>query len=96
MEHYVTYLTLIPVVFGILMSTKGEMQFNLLGATFCVLATALRAFKSVLQGLLLVDKNDKIDSMNLLMLMAPISFVGLIPLVITMEPDAVQVRRTVY
>lgn len=54
-ERLKTYMSLVPIVVGIMMSVKGEANLHYLGAAYCVLATALRAFKVVLQGILLTD-----------------------------------------
>jgi hypothetical protein len=41
------------------------------------------------QGILLLDETEKLDSMNLLMYMAPIASVALLPAVWALEPGAV-------
>mmetsp|Transcript_11879 Transcript_11879/g.43452 ORF Transcript_11879/g.43452 Transcript_11879/m.43452 type:complete len:312 (-) Transcript_11879:4065-5000(-) len=89
-ESLFTYLTLIPIVCGIMLSTRGELEFVFIGAVVCVLSTALRALKSVLQGVLLSSSEDKIDSMNLLLYMAPIACVALLPVSLVQEPTAWQ------
>ena len=66
------------------------MEFVFIGAVVCVLSTALRALKSVLQGVLLSSSEDKIDSMNLLLYMAPIACTALLPVSLNMEPGALQ------
>ena len=48
-ESMATYLALVPVVLGIVVASGFEPSFNMLGFIICVLATALRGFKSVLQ-----------------------------------------------
>ena len=48
-ESFWTYSALVPVVLGIIMATGFEPSFHLIGFTACMLATALRAFKTVLQ-----------------------------------------------
>lgn len=54
-EKVRTYMSLVPIVVGIMMSVKGEANLHYMGAIYCVVATALRAFKVVLQGILLTD-----------------------------------------
>lgn len=48
-ETVATYVALVPVVLGIVVASGFEPSFNMLGFIICVLATALRGFKSVLQ-----------------------------------------------
>lgn len=43
---------------------------------------------AVLQGLLLSDSNEKLDSMNLLLYMAPVSVLVLIPMTLIFESQA--------
>ncbi|KNA25606.1 hypothetical protein SOVF_005070 [Spinacia oleracea] len=57
----------------------------------CISATAARAFKSVLQGILLSNEGEKLNSMNLMLYMAPIAVVALIPAVLIMEPTVLEV-----
>jgi len=87
-ESVNTYLALCPVVIGIIIATGTEPLFHLYGFIVCVAATAARAFKSVLQGILLTAEAEKLNSMNLLMFMAPISVVALVPATVVLEPGA--------
>ena len=48
-ESFWTYTALVPVVLGIIVATGFEPSFHLIGFAACMLATALRAFKTVLQ-----------------------------------------------
>jgi drug/metabolite transporter (DMT)-like permease len=50
-ESMLTYATLVPVVGGIVLASRFEPSFHLLGFTSCLLGTAIRALKSVLQVL---------------------------------------------
>ena len=43
---------------------------------------------AVLQGILLADQSEKLDSMNLLRLMSPIAATLTLPAVVLLEPDA--------
>ncbi|KAJ1430019.1 Sugar phosphate transporter domain [Sesbania bispinosa] len=52
-EAWVTYGALVPVVAGVVIASGGEPGFHLFGFIMCLSATAARAFKSVLQGILL-------------------------------------------
>lgn len=86
-ESWLTYLTLVPVVTGVVIASGGEPSFHLYGFIMCILATAARALKSVLQGLLLSSEGEKLNSMNLLLYMAPIAVVLLLPATLLMEPN---------
>ncbi|XP_074290210.1 putative sugar phosphate/phosphate translocator At5g05820 [Silene latifolia] len=88
-EGFVTYLTLVPVVTGVIIASGGEPMFNMFGFIMCLSATAARALKTVLQGILLSSEGEKLDSMNLLMYMAPVAVVCLIPAALIMEEDVV-------
>ena len=48
-ETVMTYSTLIPLMLGIVINTGFEPSFNLIGFTACMVATAARALKSVMQ-----------------------------------------------
>nr|GEX22174.1 probable sugar phosphate/phosphate translocator At3g11320 [Tanacetum cinerariifolium] len=76
-------------------STEGEPSFHLFRFLMCIGATAARALKSVLQGILLSSEGitsfftEKLNSMNLLMYMAPIAVVILHPATLFMEENVV-------
>ncbi|MQM11647.1 hypothetical protein Taro_044555 [Colocasia esculenta] len=88
-EAWITYVTLIPVVTGVIIASGGEPSFHLFGFIMCVGATAARALKSVLQGILLSSEGEKLNSMNLLLYMAPIAVVLLLPATLMMEDNVV-------
>ncbi|XP_039002577.1 probable sugar phosphate/phosphate translocator At3g11320 [Hibiscus syriacus] len=88
-EAWLTYITLIPVVTGVIIASGGEPSFHLFGFIMCVSATAARALKSVLQGILLSSEGEKLNSMNLLLYMAPIAVVFLLPTSLIMEENVV-------
>ncbi|CAA0809467.1 Probable sugar phosphate/phosphate translocator [Striga hermonthica] len=88
-EAWLTYLTLVPVVTGVIIASGGEPSFHLVGFIICVAATAARALKSVVQGILLSSEGEKLNSMNLLLYMAPIAVVLLLPVTIYMEDNVV-------
>ncbi|XVE76494.1 hypothetical protein DITRI_Ditri12bG0178100 [Diplodiscus trichospermus] len=90
-ESWVTYVTLIPVVGGVIIASGAEPSFNLFGFLMCVSATASRAFKSVLQAILLSSDEEKLNSMNLLMYMAPIAVAFLLPATWLMEGNVVAI-----
>lgn len=72
-ETVEVYITLIPVVVGIVLASNSEPLFHLWGFLACFIATFARALKSVLQGLLLTNENERLDSLNLLLFMSPIA-----------------------
>ncbi|CAI9782812.1 unnamed protein product [Fraxinus pennsylvanica] len=86
-EAWVTYACLVPVVAGVVIASGGEPSFHLYGFIMCISATAARAFKSVLQGVLLSSEGEKLNSMNLLLYMSPIAVVVLLPAALAMEPN---------
>ncbi|KAG6433306.1 hypothetical protein SASPL_104914 [Salvia splendens] len=119
-EAWLTYLTLVPVVTGVVIASgaalsgsdrsffwghydydvsmipfcasdvvEGEPSFHLFGFIMCIGATAARALKSVVQGILLSSEGEKLNSMNLLLYMAPIAVVFLLPVTLLMEENVV-------
>ncbi|THG10761.1 hypothetical protein TEA_010669 [Camellia sinensis var. sinensis] len=90
-EAWVTYAALVPVVTGVVIASGGEPSFHLYGFIMCVSATAARAFKSVLQGILLSSEGEMLNSMNLLLYMSPIAVLVLLPATLLMEPDVLDV-----
>ncbi|CAL5335056.1 hypothetical protein ACSBR2_003238 [Camellia fascicularis] len=88
-EAWLTYVTLIPVVTGVVIASGGEPSFHLFGFIMCLGATAARALKSVVQGILLSAEGEKLNSMNLLLYMAPIAVLFLLPATLFMEENVV-------
>ncbi|KAK9077915.1 hypothetical protein SSX86_001972 [Deinandra increscens subsp. villosa] len=88
-ETWLTYITLIPVVTGVVIASGGEPSFHLFGFIMCVGATAARALKTVVQGILLSSEGEKLNSMNLLLYMAPIAVILLLPVTMYMEKNVV-------
>lgn len=82
------YVTLLPIVLGIVLASKAEPLFHLTGFIACFSATFSRALKSVLQGLLLTNENERLDSLNLLLYMSPFALGVLMLATALMEPDA--------
>ncbi|XP_044467541.1 UDP-URONIC ACID TRANSPORTER 1 [Mangifera indica] len=90
-EVWVTYAALVPVVAGVVIASGGEPGFHLYGFIMCISATAARAFKSVLQGILLSSEGEKLNSMNLMLYMSPIAVIVLLPAALVMEPNVFEV-----
>ncbi|CAK8565860.1 unnamed protein product [Lathyrus sativus] len=86
-ESWLTYMALVPVISGVIIASGGEPSFHLFGFIMCISATAARALKSVLQGVLLSSDAEKLNSMNLLMYMAPVAVGFLLPASIIMEEN---------
>ncbi|XP_058731516.1 UDP-URONIC ACID TRANSPORTER 1-like isoform X1 [Vicia villosa] len=93
-EAWITYAALVPVVAGVVIASGGEPGFHVFGFLMCLSATAARAFKSVLQGILLSSEGEKLNSMNLLLYMSPIAVVLLLPAALIMEPNVIDVTLT--
>jgi len=83
------YATLVPVVVGVVIATGFEPSFHAFGFGAAVAATAVRAFKAVLQGVLLADPADRVDSQALLRRMAPLAVAMLLPATLILEPGAI-------
>ncbi|CAN1150676.1 Probable sugar phosphate/phosphate translocator At3g11320 [Linum perenne] len=88
-EGFLTYAALVPVVSGVIVASGGEPSFHLFGFIVCIAATAARALKTVLQGILLSSEGEKLHSMNLLMYMAPVAVAFLLPTALIMETDVI-------
>lgn len=82
------YMTLVPVVIGIVLASNSEPLFNIYGFIACLIATFARALKSVLQGLLLTSETEHLDSLNLLLFMSPFALAILVISAFTMERNA--------
>ncbi|XP_078445638.1 nucleotide-sugar transporter family protein [Wolffia australiana] len=87
-EPALVYLALLPVVLGIVLASNSEPLFHLFGFLVCVGSTAGRALKSVVQGLLLTSEAEKLNSMNLLLYMAPMAAGMLLPVALAVEGSA--------
>jgi drug/metabolite transporter (DMT)-like permease len=85
------YMSLLPVVLGIVVASNSEPLFHPFGFMICLASAAGRALKSVVQGLLLTSEAEKLNSMNLLMYMAPIAATILFPLSLWYEPGVVNI-----
>jgi drug/metabolite transporter (DMT)-like permease len=92
-ETPLTYLTLAPVVGGVIVATGAEPSFHVLGFVACVSATAGRALKSVVQSMLLTDAAEKLDPMSLLFYMSCFSVLLLLPATAILEPAAFATTR---
>ena len=71
------YAAMVPMCGGVMMCTAGEVNFHWLGFLAVVAATWLRGVKSIIQGRLLTEPEDKFDSLTLLFYMSQESIVPL-------------------
>ncbi|CAN6466495.1 unnamed protein product [Victoria cruziana] len=85
------YIALLPVVLGIVLASNSEPLFHLFGFIVCLGSTAGRALKSVVQGILLTSEAERLNSMNLLMYMAPMAAVLLLPMSLAFEGNVAAV-----
>jgi len=74
--HQLIYVSLIPTVGGVMLASWTEAEFDVTGFWAALFASIITAAITVVSGILLVVK---LDSINLLHLMAPISFLMLVP-----------------
>ncbi|MBA0767693.1 hypothetical protein Gotri_016554 [Gossypium trilobum] len=97
-EAWVTYAALVPVVAGVVIASGGEPGFHWFGFIMCLSATAARAFKSVLQGILL--SSEGYNTMRGAFLpcvpygyyvLGKKSVLVLVPAVLIMEPNVLEV-----
>jgi len=78
------YLCVALVVGGVAASTLTELEFELIGFTCALLSSISTAAQSIIISKMLTGE-DKLDSMNLLYQMAPLSAIILVPFVIAIE-----------
>lgn len=82
------YVSLLLISAGMVLTTRGEVNFHPLGFALIVLATLTRALKSIMQGMLLSSAEDRIDSIELLHQMSWRSALWLACWCLAMERDA--------
>jgi drug/metabolite transporter (DMT)-like permease len=81
------YLSMLPIAGGVGLASWQEADFNLFGCLAIIVATALRAVKSVWQGILMSDEEDRLDALSLLYYMSPPCFGFLFVLCVVSEPE---------
>lgn len=92
-EAGITYGALGPVVVGIAIASGGEPLFSMVGTLLQLSSAAARALKSVMQALLLQDDSERFHPMSLLQYTSAASVVLLVPLLLVVEPGALQEVR---
>jgi len=88
-ESVAVYACLVPIVGGVVASVHYEPCFNVIGLVAALMATLLRAGKSVLQEVILADPTSRPSSMCLLRRMATISCIILAVPVFVWEGDGI-------
>lgn len=88
-ESPAIYATLPPIIGGVAIAAGFEPSFHLVGCIYSFAATSARAFKSVLQGILLADSADRIDSQAFLRRVGSWAAVMLLPATLILEPGAI-------
>jgi len=81
------YLSLIPIVGGVLIATYTESEFDPVGFWAALIASVITAMMAIVSGMLL---NKQMDSLNLLYYMAPLSFIMLFPVTVFTELSEIQ------
>ena len=65
------WASLALICLGMVLTIRGEMNFDWIGFGLVLSATLTRALKSIMQGLLLSSPEERLDSIELLYYMAP-------------------------
>jgi len=84
-----TYLSLIPVVGGVGLASFTEQNFNAVGFIAALVASLTTSIQSIVSSMILTGPL-KLDSINLLYYMAPVSFVFIAPFALYFEYETVQ------
>jgi len=80
-------ISLIPIVGGVGLASWTEVNFDLTGFNTALVASVMTALQAMLCGKLLTQK---LDSVNLVYYMAPISFLLLLPISFSFEYVSIQ------
>lgn len=88
-ESHMTYLALLPIALGVVITSGGEPLFHAIGFALSISSTAGRAGKSVIQSITMTDPNEKLDPLSLLLYMSFICVVLLVPATLLLEPRAI-------
>lgn len=69
-----TYLSLVPVVLGVVLATYGDYYFTSWGLILTLLGTLLAALKTIVTNMILVGRL-KLHPLDLLLRMSPLAFI---------------------
>jgi len=89
-----TWISMPVICGGLLVCSTEEVNFNLHGATLAILATVLRATKSVMQEKLLDPKAKDMDAVSLLFYLAP--WAGLFLVIMSLCYEGLEPLRMLY
>jgi len=79
-----TYLSLVPVVGGVALASFTEVNFEIVGFMAALIASLTTSVQSIVSSVLLTGAL-KLDSINLLYYMAPVSFILIFPIALVSE-----------
>lgn len=82
------YISLVPVVLGVMLATWTEVNFDMAGFMAAVFSSIFTAALAVMSGLILTG-NDKLSSFNVMYYMSPPSFVMLAPFSLFFEVESI-------
>lgn len=84
-----TYLSLVPVVGGVALASFTEVNFEIVGFTAALVASFTTSVQSVVSSMLLTGAL-RLDSINLLYYMAPVSFILIFPAALINELELIK------
>jgi drug/metabolite transporter (DMT)-like permease len=89
-----TAATLVPVVFGVMLATWTEVNYNFIGFMCAIIASVTTAIQSIVSSFLLTGAL-KMDAVNLVYHLAPISAALLTPFVILFEASEISAHSEI-
>eukprot|EP01112_Ceratiomyxa_fruticulosa_P012178 TRINITY_DN3361_c0_g1_i2.p1 TRINITY_DN3361_c0_g1~~TRINITY_DN3361_c0_g1_i2.p1 ORF type:complete len:328 (-),score=45.02 TRINITY_DN3361_c0_g1_i2:53-1036(-) len=87
------YLSMIPIVGGVVVASYTEVNYNHLGFWSALLASVITALIAIVSGMILTQQ---LDPINLLYYMAPFSFLTLLPFIILFEYEDITTQWEFY
>jgi len=84
-----TYFSLVPVVGGVALASLTEVNFEIVGFLCALIASLTTSVQSIVSSILLTGAL-KLDSINLLYYMAPVSFILIFPFAVFLELESLQ------
>jgi len=90
------YFSLIPVVGGVALASFTEVNFNLTGFLTALIASLTTSIQSIVSSMILTGPN-RLDSVNMVYYMAPVSFVLILPFAFLYEySKLIEYDHTMY